>query len=108
MAELNPDTWTQSHMRWIALSRWDNEGGASPSWPTAGSAGASLRHDIRSSADLAGRKDPSLNVACLGGTVIVTGLALDLVHVLLNARFSGAPRHQRRPAKLRAIEHRSP
>ena len=55
-----------------------------------------------------GVEDDDMNVACLGGTVIGTGLALDLVHVFLNARFSGAPRHQRRLAKLRAIEHREP
>jgi len=38
MAEPNPDRWAQSHMRWLALSRWDNEGGASPSRHTEGSA----------------------------------------------------------------------
>ena len=35
MAELNPDTWSQSHMRLMALSRWDNDGGAVPSRLTA-------------------------------------------------------------------------
>jgi hypothetical protein len=60
MAEPNPDTWAQSHMRWLALSRWDNEGGASPFRPTAGSAGASLRRDIRPSATLAGRNESVL------------------------------------------------
>jgi len=46
MAEPNPDKWAQSHMRWLALSRWDNEGGASPLRPTAGSTDPNLRHDF--------------------------------------------------------------
>jgi ribose 5-phosphate isomerase RpiB len=44
----------------------------------------------------------------LGGSVIGAGLALDLVHVFLNARFSAGPRHPRRLVKLRAIEYRNP
>ncbi|MDH4391070.1 MAG: RpiB/LacA/LacB family sugar-phosphate isomerase [Aquabacterium sp.] len=67
---------------------------------------AGLVHDVFSAHQ--GVEDDDMNVACLGGTVIGAGLALDLVHVFLNARFSGAPRHQRRLAKLRAIEHREP
>ena len=47
MAEPNPDTWAQSHMRWLALSRWDNEGGASRSRPTKGSADPTFRHEVR-------------------------------------------------------------
>lgn len=66
---------------------------------------AGLVHDVFSAHQ--GVEDDDMNVACLGGTVIGSGLALDLVHVFLNARFSGAPRHQRRLAKLRAIEHRN-
>jgi len=42
MTEPNPDNRALAHMRWLALSRWDNEGGASPSRPTSGSAGQSL------------------------------------------------------------------
>lgn len=30
MAELNPDNWAHSHMRWLALSRWGNEGEMCP------------------------------------------------------------------------------
>ena len=67
---------------------------------------AGLVHDVFSAHQ--GVEDDDMNVACLGGTVIGTGLALDLVHVFLNARFSGAPRHQRRLDKLRAIEQREP
>ena len=36
MVEPNPDNWALTHMRWLALSRWDNEGGASAFRPTAG------------------------------------------------------------------------
>jgi hypothetical protein len=35
MSEPNPDHWASTHMRWLALSRWDNEGGASASRLTA-------------------------------------------------------------------------
>ena len=35
MVEPNPDNWALTHMRWLALSRWDNEGGASASRPAA-------------------------------------------------------------------------
>jgi len=48
-----------------------------------------------------------MNVACLGGEVVGTRYALDIVHVLLDARFSGAARHQRRLDKVRALESRS-
>jgi hypothetical protein len=48
MAEPNPDSWALSHMRWLALSRWDNEGGASPSRHTEGSAVPPPRHEVRS------------------------------------------------------------
>ncbi len=64
---------------------------------------AGLVHDIFSAHQ--GVEDDDMNVACLGGTVIGTGLALDLMHAFLNARFSGALRHRRRLAKLHAIEH---
>jgi hypothetical protein len=47
MAEPNPDRWAQSHMRWLALSRWDNEGGASPSRHAEGSADPPPRHEVR-------------------------------------------------------------
>lgn len=50
MPEPNPDTWPQSHMRWLALSKWDSEGGASPSRPTEGAAGSVLRHQVRPTA----------------------------------------------------------
>jgi hypothetical protein len=48
MAEPNPDRWAQSHMPWLALSRWDDEGGASPSRRTEGSADTTPGHEARS------------------------------------------------------------
>jgi hypothetical protein len=35
MPDPNPDDWALTHMRRLALSRWDNEGGASAFRPTA-------------------------------------------------------------------------
>lgn len=67
---------------------------------------AGLVHDVFSARQ--GVEDDDMNVACLGGAVIGTGLALELIQVFLNARFSGAPRHQRRLAKLQSIDHRTP
>jgi ribose 5-phosphate isomerase B len=66
---------------------------------------AGLVHDVFSAPQ--GVEDDDMNVACLGGTVIGPGLALDLIHVFLMARFSGAPRHQRRLAKVQALENRN-
>lgn len=37
MTEPNPDVRAQLHMRWLALSRYDNEGSASPRRRVAGS-----------------------------------------------------------------------
>jgi ribose 5-phosphate isomerase B len=45
-----------------------------------------------------------MNVFCLGGKVIGPALAWELIEAFLNARFSGAPRHQRRVAKVQALE----
>ena len=86
MAEPNPEDWAWMHMRWLALSRWNTEGGASASRPTAGSAGVSARL-----AEPKGLNPPP-----------------DPVHGFLNTRLSGAPRHQGQLAESRAIEHRNP
>jgi ribose 5-phosphate isomerase B len=46
----------------------------------------------------------NINVLCLGPQIIGNGLAMDLVHIWLNARFSGAERHTRRLDEIQAIE----
>lgn len=63
---------------------------------------AGLIHDVFSARQ--GVEDDDMNVLCLGGKVIGAGLALALIDVFLAARFSGAPRHQRRLAKVQAID----
>ncbi len=45
-----------------------------------------------------------MNVLTLGGRVIGTDLAKELVHVYLEARFSHEERHLRRVGKIEAIE----
>jgi len=49
-------------------------------------------------------EDDDVNVLCLGARVIGPELAVDLVRIYLNARFSGAARHRRRLAKIAAFE----
>lgn len=44
------------------------------------------------------------NVLCMGGRVVGTGLALELVDVFLNTEFEGG-RHQRRIDQLKDIEN---
>lgn len=63
---------------------------------------ASLIEDVFSAHQ--GVEDDDMNVICLGARVIGYALALDLIKTFLNARFSGAPRHQRRLAKVAALE----
>jgi ribose 5-phosphate isomerase B len=63
---------------------------------------AGLIHDVFSARQ--GVEDDDMNVFCLGGRVIGDGLALQLVETFLAARFSGAERHRRRLAKVRAVE----
>ncbi len=45
-----------------------------------------------------------MNVFCLGGKVIGSALAMELINTFLTARFSNAARHQRRLAKVQALE----
>ena len=45
-----------------------------------------------------------MNVFSLGGKVIGPALAWELIETFLEARFSGAERHQRRVDKVRALE----
>ncbi|MFZ1932618.1 MAG: RpiB/LacA/LacB family sugar-phosphate isomerase [Thermoguttaceae bacterium] len=51
-----------------------------------------------------GVEDDNLNVICLGGRVLGDALAWELLKTFLDARFSGAERHQRRLAKIAKLE----
>lgn len=51
-----------------------------------------------------GVEDDDLNLLCLGGRIEGPELAWDLVQAYLQAKFSGAPRHQRRLGKVSALE----
>ena len=64
---------------------------------------AALIHEAFSASQ--GVEDDDMNVICLGGRVIDYELAWKLVQSFLKARFSGAPRHQRRLAKISALEN---
>jgi ribose 5-phosphate isomerase B len=55
-----------------------------------------------------GVEDDDLNMICLGGRVVGHGLAWELLQTFLDARFSGAPRHRRRLAKVAALENTAP
>jgi ribose 5-phosphate isomerase B len=63
---------------------------------------AGLIHDVFSAHQ--GVEDDDMNVFCLGGKVIGSALAWELLEAFLAARFSGAPRHRRRVAKVLALE----
>jgi ribose 5-phosphate isomerase B len=63
---------------------------------------AGLIHDSFSARQ--GVEDDDMNVLCLGARVIGSQLALELIGIFLAARFSGADRHQRRLAKVHALE----
>jgi ribose 5-phosphate isomerase B len=63
---------------------------------------AGLIHDVFSARQ--GVEDDDMNVACFGGKVIGAALALALIDVFLAARFTGAPRHQRRLAMVQSLD----
>ncbi len=63
---------------------------------------AGLCHDTFSAHQ--GVEDDDVNILCLGGRVIGSELALEIVKVWLAAKFTGAERHQRRKDKVIAIE----
>lgn len=63
---------------------------------------AGLCHDVYSAHQSV--EHDNINVLCLGPNIIGTKLALDLVKIWLNARFSGADRHLRRLHKIDEIE----
>ncbi len=51
-----------------------------------------------------GVEDDDANVLCLGARVIGDNLAIEIVRVWVEARFSNEERHQRRLGKVKAIE----
>ena len=64
---------------------------------------AGLIHDVYSAHQ--GVEDDNMNMLCMGGRVIGPALAWELVQTFVAARFSGAERHQRRLAKVAALEN---
>jgi len=64
---------------------------------------AGLIHDVFSAHQ--GVEDDNMNVFCLGGNVIGSSLAWELLKTFLAAHFNGAPRHRRRVAKVQALEN---
>jgi ribose 5-phosphate isomerase B len=66
---------------------------------------AGLIHDVFSAHQ--GVEDDNMNVFCLGGKVIGSALAWELLKTFLAARFTGAPRHMRRVAKIQSLENPS-
>jgi ribose 5-phosphate isomerase B len=67
---------------------------------------AGLIHDVFSAHQ--GVEDDDMNVFGLGGKVIGSALAWELVETFLAARFSGAERHRRRVAKVQSLENLDP
>ena len=63
---------------------------------------AALIHDVFSAHQ--GVEDNDMNVFCLGGKVIGSALAAELIESFLRAHFSCAARHRRRLAKVQALE----
>ena len=65
---------------------------------------AGLCHDTYSAHQ--GVEHDDMNVLVLGARIIGVELARELVRAFLGAKFSGQPRHERRLAKIKAIEDR--
>jgi ribose 5-phosphate isomerase B len=63
---------------------------------------AALVHDIFSAHQ--GVEDDDMNVICFGARVLGCALVWDLTKAFLAARFNNAERHQRRLAKVAALE----
>jgi len=63
---------------------------------------AGMCHDTFSARQ--GVEDDDVNILCLGGRVIGSELAYEVVNAWLSARFSGLERHRRRKEKVAAIE----
>ena len=63
---------------------------------------AGLIHEVFSAHQ--GVEDDSMNLICLGGRVIGTSTAKELVAAFLMAKFIGGERHKRRLEKVKALE----
>ena len=63
---------------------------------------ASVCHDSYSAAQ--GVEHDDMNVLCLGGRIVGSALATELVKAFLFASFSGEDRHVRRLNKVKALE----
>ena len=63
---------------------------------------AALCHDLFTARQ--SREDDDANVLCLGARVVTVEMAIALTRAFVAARFSGAERHVRRLAKIRALE----
>ena len=63
---------------------------------------AAVCHDTYSARQ--GVEHDDMNILCIGARIIGPALAAELVRAFLAARFSGAERHARRLAKVRALE----
>ena len=63
---------------------------------------AALIHDSFSAHQ--GVEDDSMNLICLGGRVIGTSMAKELIASFLMANFIGGERHKRRLEKVKALE----
>jgi ribose 5-phosphate isomerase B len=66
---------------------------------------AGLINDVFSARQ--GVEDDDMNVFCLGGKVIGSALAWELVETFLAAHFSNAARHRRRVEKVQALEQQN-
>ena len=77
--------------------------GASVAANKVSGARAALCHDDYSARQ--GVEDDDMNILCLGGKTTGTEVAWDCVRNFLSASFSGSPRHRRRLAKVKQLEH---
>jgi ribose 5-phosphate isomerase B len=53
-----------------------------------------------------GVEDDNMNIICLGGRVLGTSIALEIVKTFLGAEFTAAERHRRRLSKVEKLENR--
>ncbi len=63
---------------------------------------AAVCHDTFSARQ--GVEDDDMNVLCLGGRIVGSELAKEIVDRFVSAKFSGAERHKRRLGKVKLIE----